>query len=312
MRVEICPATKPVTHSTLANASESIMTKIAPEHFSPNMRSIIRSVKLGMIKIAVIVAVSFAQCIAGASEVWAQDGGVQLTGAFGVDYTNGNYGTDRNTDILLDLSSLSAQIGNLKISASVPYMRISGRGLIVFDAAGNPIVINRKTSIAPDVRSGFGDLNLSATYTIPAAILSEFQVELTGRVKLPTASERRRLSTGEADFGMNVDVSRQMGIWGPFVTIGYLIPGQPSNFSLYNTVFVSMGTTVELDKNLVAVLSYDQDSASARQVGGSREMLGSISWIISNSITLTGYGTAGLSSGSPSVGTGLIVSYGFN
>jgi hypothetical protein len=298
--------------SILVNASELIMTNIAPDQAGSDMRSIIRTVELGMIKLALIVAASFAQYFASASEVLAEDDVIQLTGAFGADYSNGNYGTDRNTDILLDLSSLSAQIGNLKISANVPYMRISGRGLVVFDAAGNPIVINRKASIAPDVRSGFGDLNLSATYTIPAAILSDFQVELTGRVKLPTASERRRLSTGEADFGLSVDVSRQFGIWGPFVTFGYLVPGQPSNYSLYNTASITIGTTVELTKDLVAIASYDQDSASARQVGASRELLGSLSWIVNNSITLTGYGTAGLSSGSPSVGTGLILSYGFN
>ena len=287
------------------------MRKSASEHRSPTLSALVHTVRLVMIRTMMAVGF-FALYFGNAGSACAQGDDIQLTGGFGVDYSNGSYGTARNTDIMLALSSLSAQIDNFKVSVNVPYMRIAGRGLLVFDAAGNPIVINRRTSIAPDVRTGFGDLNLSATYTIPSAVLSDFQVQLTGRVKLPTASARRRLSTGEADFGMSVDVSRQLGIWGPFVTVGYLIPGQPSNFSLYNTVSVSAGTTVELDTNLVAIVSYDQDSASARRVGASRELLGSISWIVSNSITLTGYGTAGLSSGSPNVGTGLIVTYGFN
>ena len=288
------------------------MRKIEPERNNRNRRTVARNVEHGMRKTGILLVAAFVQFLDSTVAARANDEDIQLTGTVGVDYSNGGYGTTRNTNVLLDLSSLSAQIDNLKLSASVPYMRISGRGLVVFDAAGNPIVINRRTSITPDVRSGFGDLNLSATYTIPPAILSDFQVELTGRAKVPTASARRRLSTGEADFAMSVDVSRRYGIWSPFVTVGYLIPGQPSGYSLYNTVSISAGTAIELDKSLVAIVSYDQDSASARQVGASRELFGSLSWILNNRITLTGYGTAGLSSGSPNVGTGLIVSYGLN
>jgi hypothetical protein len=296
----------------LANISELTMRKLAPENSRWTLQAFLHRAERGMTRTVFLFAMAFMQILVTTLGVCADDNGIQFTGAFGADYSNGSYGTDRNTDIFLDLTSLSAQIDNFKFSASVPYMRISGRGLLVFDAAGNPIVINRRASIAPDVRSGFGDLNLSATYTIPPAILSDYQVEVTGRVKVPTASERRKLSTGEADFGMNVDVSRQFGIWGPFVTVGYLVPGQPIGYSLFDTVSVSAGTTIELEKDLVAIVSYDQDSASAHQVGASKEMLGSMSWIVSESITLTSYGTVGLSSGSPNFGTGLIISYGFN
>ena len=54
-----------------------------------------------------------------------------------------------NTNVLLGLTTLSLSNDNFKFSASVPYMRISGRGLVVFDASGNPIVINRRTNV-PD------------------------------------------------------------------------------------------------------------------------------------------------------------------
>jgi hypothetical protein len=247
-----------------------------------------------------------------AGQAAAGDQDFHFTGTFGLDYSNGGYGTPRNTDVLLGLSTLSMETGNLKFALSVPYMRISGRGLVVFDAAGNPILINRRTTLPPDVRSGFGDLNLSATYSIPPAVLDDFEVKLTARVKLPTASARRRLSTGSADFGVSVDVTRPFGIWGPFVTIGYLIPGGRANYSLYNTVSLSAGTSLELSDNLVAIVSYDRDSATSPLVDASQEMFGSLSWILSDSVTLTGYGTAGLSSGSPNVGGGLLVSYGFD
>ncbi len=235
-----------------------------------------------------------------------------FTGTLGAEYSNGSYGTSRNTNVELGLPSLSMETGSFRFNVSLPYMRISGRGLVVFDAAGNAVVINRHTSLPPDVRTGWGDLNLSATYTIPSAILDGFDVKLTGSAKLPTASERRRLSTGKADYGMSVDVSRKFGIWGPFLSVGYLIPGEPDTFQLYNTTSVSAGTTLELTDNLVAVASYDFDTASTPLVPASHEMFGSLSWVRDNGITLTGYGTAGLSSGSPSIGAGLLISYSLN
>jgi hypothetical protein len=237
---------------------------------------------------------------------------LQLTGTFGLGYSNGDYGTSRNTNVLLGLPTLSVETGNFRLSASMPYMRISGRGLVIFDAAGNPIVVNRRTSLPPLTRTGWGDLNLSASYTIPAMALDGFEVRLTVGAKVPTASTRRRLSTGEADFSFSTDISRQFGKWTPFLTVGYLVPGRPATFRLYNTTSVSAGTSVELTDTLVATASYDYDSASTPLVDASHELFGSLSWVRDNGLTLTSYGTVGLSSGSPNIGAGLLVSYGFN
>ena len=253
--------------------------------------------------------------VMSAGNAFAGEGGLlpddwQLTGTLGLTNTNGDYGTPQNTNVLLGLSTLSLSDDNLKFSASIPYMRISGRGLVVFDASGNPIVINRRTTIPPDVRTGWGDLNLGASYTIPESILDGFEVRIGGVVKAPTGSARKRLSTGEADFGGSIDVSRQFGLWTPFVTLGYLDHGQPAGFSLNNTTSVSAGTSLELSDNLVAVVSYDYDSADAPMVTAGQEVFGSLSWVRDDRITLTGYGTLGLTSGSPDVGLGFLISYG--
>jgi hypothetical protein len=238
--------------------------------------------------------------------------GIKYNGLLGFEYSNGDYGTDRNTDVEMGLGSLGATLGNVKLNVSIPYMRISGRGLVIFDAAGNPEVINRSTNIAPDVRTGWGDVNLAGTYTIPPDVLDGFQLDMTARVKLPTASTRRRLGTGGTDFGGNFELSHQFGIWDPFVSIGYLIPGRPVVFTLDNTVSASAGTSLELSDKLVAIGSYDFDSPSSPLLPSSQEAFGSLSWLVNDAITLTGYGTAGLSPGAPKVGAGLLISYGFD
>jgi hypothetical protein len=254
---------------------------------------------------------------ASAGQALAQDENfsfqdIQLTGTFGLGYSNGDYGTSQNTNVELGLPVLSLETGDFKFSASMPYLRISGRGLVIFDASGNPIIVKRRAPLPPDVRTGFGDLNLSATYTLPSDALEGFEVNLTGSTKLPTASTRRRLSTGEADFGISADISRQFGSWGPFLTIGYLFAGKTTAYQLENTASVSAGSSLELGDGLVAVVSYDYDSSGTRLVASSKELFGSLSWIRGNGMTLTGYGTVGLSSGSPGIGAGLLVSYGFN
>jgi len=255
-----------------------------------------------------LLAIAASSAFAADKDVPSSDW--QLTGTFGLSDSNGNYGTPVNTDVLLGLSTLSLADGNFKFSASIPYMRIDGRGLVVFDASGNPIVINRRTALPADLRTGWGDVNLSASYTIPPSILDDFEVRLTGVTKVPIGSARRRLSTGEYDFGASVDVSRQFGIWGPFVTVGYLDLGKPAGFTFYNTSSVSAGTSLMLRDNLVAVVSYEYDSADSPLVPAGHQLFGSLSWICNDRITLTGYGSAGLSAGSPDFGAGFLISYG--
>jgi hypothetical protein len=265
-----------------------------------------------------IMLVMAAMMPAGPSRAQTRDQAISLdpewhwTGTLGITDTNGDYGTPNNTNVLLGLTTLSLSNDSFKFTASLPYMRISGRGLLVFDANGNPIVINRRVNGPTDVRTGWGDLTLSASYTIPPAVLADFQVRVTGITKLPTAPARRRLNTGEADFGMSVDVSRSFGDWTPFVTVGYLNRGQPTGFTFYDTSSVSLGTSYMLRDNLVAVVSYDYDSADAPQVTAGHELMGSLSWIRDDKLTLTGYGTVGLSSGSPDLGIGFLLSYGLN
>ncbi len=236
----------------------------------------------------------------------------KFTGTLGLEYSNGSYDTSHNTNVEMALPVLSMETGDFKLTASMPYLRISGRGLLIFDAAGNPIIVNRRTTLASVARTGFGDLNLSATYTLPASMLDGFEVKLTGTAKLATASVRRRLSTGQTDFGISADISRQLGSWGPFLTLGHLWAGRSPIYTLYDTTSVSVGTSYEISDDLVAVASYDYDSSGNRFISSSKDLFGSLSWVRSNGMTLTGYGTIGLNSGSPDVGAGMLVSYGLN
>ena len=237
---------------------------------------------------------------------------VQFGANLGMSYSSGNYGLSDTTRVMLGLASVSAATGDFKFTASMPYISMTGHGLVVFDASGNAIVINRRAAMADGQRTGWGDLNISASYTVPAVLLDGFAVRITGETKLPTAPARHRLSTGKTDFGGSLDVSKQFGLWTPFITIGYLDRGQPKGFGLSNTTSMSAGTSLELSNDLVAIASYDYDSPDSPHVRAGHELFSSLSWLRPNGFTLTGYGSVGLSAGAPNVGCGFMISYAFN
>jgi hypothetical protein len=257
-------------------------------------------------------AAVIALLLLGTTDAFAEDQDFSFTGNFGLDYSNGDYGTAENTGVLVALTSLGVQTDDFHFYVSLPHLDVSGQGLILFDASGNPIVASQGTGTSFNDRSGFGDVSVSAAYDLPPAILDDFQLELIGRVKIPTASQSKGLSTGKADFGASIDLSRDFGIWGPFITLSFLKVGQPSAYSLDNTYSVSAGTSVELNSNLIAIASYDYDSPITPLVDASNDLFGSLTWIYNDTITLTGYGTTGLSSGAPAISAGFFVSYKFN
>lgn len=233
--------------------------------------------------------------------------GVSLSG--GIDYSSGNYGDTKPTDILVGLTSLGVTAGPFQFAASVPYLTITGPAYVVVGSGGVPVLISPKEGTDTTARSGWGDLNLSATYVPPSQYLDDFDVAISVRTKIATADVTKGLSTGATDFAFSVDVSRQFDIWAPFVTFGYRVPGQPSFYSFNDAPSFSVGTSVVVSPSLVAIVSYDFDGSISNSLADSQQIFASISWLATDEISLTAYAEDGFSSGAPKLGTGLLVSW---
>lgn len=233
------------------------------------------------------------------------DLGVSFTA--GADYSVGDYGGPANTKILVVPFSLRAKTGPLRISATLPYLRIDGPGNIVGGGDGGPIVIDPNDPTPREVREGLGDLSLAATYSLPSEALGGFEVDLGARVKLPTSSERKRLGTGKTDFAVSVDVARPVGAITPFVNVGYRMPGDPDGVELKNTFTTSVGATVSAGSTTL-IASYDYSEASSALAKDSHSLFGGLSVPVSERFSLIGYGTGGLSEGAADYGVGLLLS----
>lgn len=241
--------------------------------------------------------------LAIATPAWADDTSAPAFSLMtGADYSSGDYGTGIDTNILVVPVTARVTTGNLRFSGTLPWLRIDGAN-VIGGGDGGPIVIDPN---APrTVRKGIGDLSLSATYAIPEKSLG-FGLEFTGRVKLPTGSTSKGLSTGKTDFSASAEISKTFGLITPYAEVGYKWAGDPSYIDLNDTWFGSVGASVALGRS-VFLAEYDYREATSPLAKNSQEIFGAFSTPVSKHFDLTLYGSAGLSEGAPDYGVGGMV-----
>lgn len=225
----------------------------------------------------------------------------------GIDYSIGDYGATDDTKVLIVPLSLRVKRGDLRWGATLPYLRIDGPGRIVGGGSGGPIVIDPNDPAPRMVRKGFGDLNLSASYSLPTAALRGFEIDVGGRVKLPTSSAKKRLGTGKTDVAVTLDVARPIGNLAPFVNLGYRMPGDPEGVALRNSILTSVGATLTAGSTTF-IASYDYSGAASALAEDSHSLFGGLNVPVADRLSFTGYGIAGLNNGAPDFGAGLLLS----
>ncbi len=254
-------------------------------------------------KLTAISMLAAAMSIAAASAFGQEAPASQVISlSAGGDYSSGAYGGTVKTNIFVAPLSIADKVGVWRLSASIPYLRISGPGNVVIGPDGRPLP---GVPGVAGTRSGFGDLSLAATASVPADVLGGFTLDLTGRVKLPTSRSSEHLGTGKTDYSMNADLSYPIGNWAPFVDVGYRIPGRPSGVDLKNSVTASAGTSYAMGQT-VFIVSYDYSQASSPLAKNAQEVFGAVSTPIAPRVNVTFYGIGGLSNGSPDYEAGLL------
>ena len=142
----------------------------------------------------------------------------------GVNYSRGDYGLAQDTEVFAVPVSLSYENSDWVLRGSLPWLSIKGPASVI-EGGGIPV---RPTA---NSESGFGDLTGSLTYKFMHDP-DQPMVSLTGRVKFPTGSESRGLSTGETDYYAQIDALQTFGKVTPFVTAGYRWLGTNATFQL--------------------------------------------------------------------------------
>jgi hypothetical protein len=213
------------------------------------------------------------------------------SGAF---YSTGDYGTDVQTRSITAPFTVRVRKGPLRLSATTPFHHIRGSRRIIAGDEG-PIIDDLGGTTERETRSGFGDLSLRARYRLEPKSWKGVELDLLARVKLPTGSERKRLSTGETDYGIGGELSYTRSRIQPFAAVQYRINGDRPDRDYRNTWATSVGASTRLGRRVNVSLSYDYSGSRVRGRSGSHSIDGSLSTPLSRKLILSGFGSVGLS-----------------
>ena len=222
---------------------------------------------------------------------------------------SGDYGSSTNTTITAALAGVQYRVGGLRLSASLPWMRISSHGAVFTGIDGAPLIVAPSFGPVRTVREGVGDLTLGASYLVPAVTPLGVDIDLRGKVKVPTGSVSKGVSTGKADYAFGAEVSKPLGRFVPAVAVNYRIYGDAGAWKLKDGVAVSASGTYILAHHIAAVATYDYAQAASAYIADSHSVTGAVSAPLApHGLRLTAFVSKGLSNGAAEVSGGLSLS----
>ncbi|MGC2047816.1 MAG: hypothetical protein WA635_04315 [Gallionella sp.] len=161
----------------------------------------------------------------------------------GMDYNTGKYGGTQSTSILYVPVTLKYYRNSWTLKLTVPYLQISGPYNVI-----NGVGVTGVATTSSTTRSGLGDVVLAATRNVYNGSSSGFFVNLTGKLKLGTASSAQGMGTGRNDYAFQSDVFQLTGRLTSFGTLGYRVYGMPTGYSLNNVFYGLLGGSYQFDQ----------------------------------------------------------------
>lgn len=234
----------------------------------------------------------------------ADDGGSTLTMGVGGDYSTGTYGGTQSTDI--DYYSLFGryETGRWTAKLTVPWLRITGPGTVV--GGDRPIVIDATGNASRTTVSGLGDVVAALTYS--AYESKSLLIDVTGKLKLPTASQSEGLGTGKADYAIQTDfyATLRPGLT-VFTGVGYRVFGDPEGTDYQNVFSGNVGVSWKVTSTLSAGASYDFRQAVLPGKQPMRELTPFVVWKFTPHTKLQLYAVQGFSTSSVDWGGGAVL-----
>ncbi len=237
----------------------------------------------------------------------AEEGSFNISS--GVDYSSGDYGQSIKTKIVYIPFTARYDIGRWSLKATLPWLQIDGPGGVSGDGR---VVTSNNITTRRTTESGQGDLVAGATYS--AIILNEqkFYLDLTAKVKLPTASESRGLGTGKTDYAVAADVYKGLGAVTALATLGYRVLGDPSGVNLRNVWFGTVGGVYKINGQNSVGLTADYREATTNTGSALREYTLFYSHKFNDTYKLQTYLVHGDTQSSVDLGAGAMLSVQFD
>lgn len=228
----------------------------------------------------------------------AQDKTLTLGAA--LDYSSGDYGTGTETRITSLAATARYDTGPWAFKAYVPYLKVTGNQSVIPG-------LGRVRGGGPDrsSESGLGDIVLGATYAALYDKPGGLGLDLTAKVKLPTADEKKGLGTGEADYIFLADLYKTFDRITGFGGVGYHVLGDPPGVDFDNVWSANVGASYKIDERDSAGISLYGRERVAPGADRQRELMGFFVRKLDQFWKMQLYALVGLADGSPDYGFGL-------
>ena len=220
-----------------------------------------------------------------------------------------DYSSDGSSDDLPDadgsvwLYPISARLYGEQgsIGLSLAYVDISGES----DAI---VIGRRRIELTPGAgdASGFTDIVLSAERSF-ATTADGPLFNLSGSVKLPTASEEDGLGSGAADFGLRGEISHAIGGVYPYAYLGGRLRGDSDTLDLRDTVEAGFGVQWPVGEDASILLGYDYRTASLEGGDDAHDLSATAYYSVTDTTSLAAYLYGGLTEASPEIGVGVSI-----
>lgn len=240
--------------------------------------------------------------------VHADDEGGKFTVGVGADYSSGKYGGTQTTDVAYYSAFGRYEVGRWTVKLTLPWLRITGPGTVV--GGDRPIVLDTTGQASRVSVSGMGDMVAALTYT--AYESSTFLLDVTGKVKLPTASESDGLGTGKTDYIAQTDAYYTMRPgFTVFAGVGFRHFGDPVGADFRDVVSANTGVSWKVLPQMTIGASFDYRQAVIANRDPMRELTPFLVWKFSDTTKVQVYAVQGYSKSSVDWGGGAVLMQSF-
>lgn len=223
----------------------------------------------------------------------------------GLDYSRGSYGETTDTKIWYIPISFKLEKTNYLFKLTVPFIQITGPGIVTGSEA-NP---NNTNNSETTTESGLGDMIGKFSYSLIPYTPQKIALDLTIKIKYPTADESKGLGTGETDYYLQTDGLYNSKSLTTFITFGYKVYGDPPNVDYQNVFYFSVGESIKVSSIFSFGFFYDYRQPATRKSEELNELMIYSSYKVTKKKKLLLYGMNGFSEGSPDWGIGINFSY---
>jgi len=220
----------------------------------------------------------------------------------GFDYSSGDYGNTEKTKIWYVPVIGKAEFGDCTVKVTVPWLKIKGPGAVV---GGGDTSVNQTGGNAVTTEQGLGDIVASLGYSFDLYENETF-LDITGKVKLPTADKDKGLGTGEFDYTIGAEFTQMIG--DAYLSIGGARKFVGSNQSLnLNDVWIaSLGAGYKVTPKTDVGFSYDWRESASNGTEPSDSTI-YLNYKVSPDVNIQIYGVTGFSDASADSGGGMMI-----